>query len=293
MADIGFNDIRPLFSALPPMDSSAAGAVREHALASTATAADVDAIAWMTAVRGAPALNLDRPRIAVFAGLHRGADGDFDKNRTAIETRIDGLSSATDPLYDLCGAVDVDLRLYEMALHEPAAASAPSLGEGACARAIAYGLMAVEDGLDIVGVTALSPGIDAVLEKIATATFGTAGTMPDQDAVLDILANVGGHETAALFGAMLAARIARSPVLLDGASATAAAALLAVASPGAADHCRVVAPAQSDLEARLIEQGGLSPAILEGPTEGDGRGAARAILALRASLDALSQATVQ
>lgn len=295
MADIGFNDIRPLFSALPPLDDSAADAVREHALISTATAADVDAIAWMTAVRGAPALNLDRPRIAVFAGLHRGASGGFDKNKAAVEARIDGLSSATDPLYDLCGAVDVDLRLYEMALHEPAGAEAgaPSLGEGACARAIAYGLMAVEDGLDIVGVTALSPGIDPVLETIADAAFGLDAQPPDQDRILDILADAGGHETAALFGAMLAARIARTPVLLDGASAIAAAALLAAATDGGAGHCRAVASGQTDLEARLIDQGGLAPAILKGPTEGDGRGAARAILALRASADALSSATVQ
>jgi len=288
MADIGFDDIRPLFSALPPLDAAAGSGLRGQ----IASDADGDAVAWIAETRGTVDVALDRPRIALFAGLHHGSAGDFDRNRASIESRIDGLTRASDPLYDLCGAVDVDLRLYEMALDEPAGAdpNGPALGEGACARAIAYGLMAVEDGLDIVGISALAPGIAPVLHAVADAAFGEAGLSPDADVILNILAEAGGHETCALFGALLAARIARTPVLLDGSSALAAAALLACAVPGSTGHCRAVAPAQDDLEALFVERAGLVSPVLDGPTEGDGRGAARAILSLRTSLQGGSPA---
>lgn len=287
MADIGFDDIRPLFSALPPMEQGAAQAVRERAPVGSATAVDIDAIAWLAAAGGAANIRLDRPRIALFAGLHRRAEGDFEKNRISVTSRIEDLSSANDPLYDLCGAVDVDLRLYEMALHEPAgdAPDGPSLGEAACARAIAYGLMAVEDGLDIIGLAALAPGIGIVLDQIAGTLCDDPAASADIERVLATLADVGGHETAALFGALLAARIARSPVLLDGPSALTAAALLAVAVPGGADHCRFVSTPQTEVEQSLVAKSGLAGSILDGPSEGDGRGAARAILALRSSLE--------
>ena len=49
---------------------------------------------------------------------------------------------------------------------------------------------------------------------------------------------MGGRETAAALGAIVAARIQRTPVLLDGPAALAAAAVLDALVPGAVSHCR-------------------------------------------------------
>jgi nicotinate-nucleotide--dimethylbenzimidazole phosphoribosyltransferase len=54
---------------------------------------------------------------------------------------------------------------------------------------------------------------------------------------LALLAQYGGADIAAMMGAILAARLASVPVILDGAAALAAGALAARLSPGGADHC--------------------------------------------------------
>ncbi len=284
MADVDFEHIRPLFSALPALDKAASEELRARFSDKKAA----EELAWLAEIRGEADIVLDRPSITLFAGLHQRSRGDLKCHRALIESRIDSLTSASDPLYDLCGKIDVDLRLHEMALDEPAGAvpDGPALSENACARAIAYGLTAVEDGPDVLGIAALAPGIEPVLEAVAAKTLDPdLSRAPAADAVLEILADVGGHETCALFGALLGARIARIPVLLDGASALAAA-FLASAVPGGADHCRPVAPASGDLEALFVERARLAPPVLDKPSDGDGSGAARAILSLRTRLKA-------
>ncbi len=59
---------------------------------------------------------------------------------------------------------------------------------------------------------------------------------------LELLRRLGGRESAALAGAILAARTQRTPVLLDGAPAVAAAAVLAAIDPAAIAHCRLAEP---------------------------------------------------
>ena len=54
---------------------------------------------------------------------------------------------------------------------------------------------------------------------------------------LTLLAAVGGEELAAIAGAIVAARMGRIPVLLDGYACTAAAAVLFAADRRALDHC--------------------------------------------------------
>ena len=54
---------------------------------------------------------------------------------------------------------------------------------------------------------------------------------------LEVLRRLGGREIAAMVGAILAARIERTPVLLDGFVACAAAAVLNAIDPATLDHC--------------------------------------------------------
>jgi nicotinate-nucleotide--dimethylbenzimidazole phosphoribosyltransferase len=61
-----------------------------------------------------------------------------------------------------------------------------------------------------------------------------AGNLRDP---LEVLRRLGGREIAAMTGAILAARMNRIPVIVDGYVASAAAAVLYAMNPGALDHC--------------------------------------------------------
>jgi nicotinate-nucleotide--dimethylbenzimidazole phosphoribosyltransferase len=78
-------------------------------------------------------------------------------------------------------------------------------------------------------------------------------------------------------GAILAARMARVPVILDGFIATAAAAVLEKATPGALDHCVAGHQSAEGAHARLLEKLGKEPLLSLGLRLGEGSGAALAI----------------
>ena len=85
------------------------------------------------------------------------------------------------------------------------------------------------------------------------------------------------REIAAMAGAILGARMARVPVILDGFIATAAAAVLEKAAPGALDHCVAGHQSAEGAHARLLEKLGKEPLLSLGLRLGEGSGAALAI----------------
>jgi nicotinate-nucleotide--dimethylbenzimidazole phosphoribosyltransferase len=78
-------------------------------------------------------------------------------------------------------------------------------------------------------------------------------------------------------GAILAARMHRMPVILDGFIACSAAAVLAKAAPGALDHCVAGHLSAEGAHGRLLEQLGKEPLLSLGLRLGEGSGAALAI----------------
>ncbi|RWX57886.1 nicotinate-nucleotide--dimethylbenzimidazole phosphoribosyltransferase, partial [Mesorhizobium sp. M2A.F.Ca.ET.039.01.1.1] len=93
---------------------------------------------------------------------------------------------------------------------------------------------------------------------------------------LEALRRVGGREFAAICGAILAARMEKIPVLLDGFVATAAAAVLQAASPGTLDHCLLAGLSPEPGHAKAAERLGLRPLLDFGISHGEGVGAALA-----------------
>jgi nicotinate-nucleotide--dimethylbenzimidazole phosphoribosyltransferase len=100
---------------------------------------------------------------------------------------------------------------------------------------------------------------------------------------LAALACLGGHEIAGIAGAVLAARLARVPVLLDGFTATVAAAVLAALQPGLLDHCLVGHLSREPAHARVCERLGKQPLLDLAMRLGEGSGAALAIGLVRAA----------
>ncbi len=164
----------------------------------------------------------------------------------------------------VCIANDLGLKVFDLALHiatdditEDAA-----LDERGCAATMAFGMEAIAGGADLICLGDLGVGNSTVAAALCAALFGGsgadwvgAGSGADAamqarkaevvdaalafhgDALrdpLEALRRVGGREFAAIAGAILAARMQKIPVLLDGFAATAAAAVLHAANPGCA-----------------------------------------------------------
>jgi nicotinate-nucleotide--dimethylbenzimidazole phosphoribosyltransferase len=100
----------------------------------------------------------------------------------------------------------------------------------------------------------------------------------------DILRRLGGLELAAITGAILAARLGRVPVVLDGFAATAAAAVLYAADPHALDHCIVGHLSAEPGHRRLVEQIGQRPLFDLGLRLGEGSGATLGLAVLKAAV---------
>jgi nicotinate-nucleotide--dimethylbenzimidazole phosphoribosyltransferase len=214
----------------------------------------------------------------------------------------------------LSEAADADLRVYELDLDRPTRdfTTGPAMTEEGCARAMAYGMMAVEQGLHVIclgemGIanttsaaalcTALfggepsdwvgpGTGVDAKglgrkAETIAAGLAANPGALTDP---LEALRCLGGFELAAIAGAVIAARLARTPVVLDGYACTAAAAVLVRLDPRALDHCVVAHRSAEPGHARLLEKLGKQPLFDFGMRLGEGSGAALAIPILKAAV---------
>ncbi|QQS10932.1 MAG: nicotinate-nucleotide--dimethylbenzimidazole phosphoribosyltransferase [Rhodospirillales bacterium] len=244
---------------------------------------------WLAAWQGREHPRCDRPRVCVFAGAHgvaaRGVSAfPPDVTATMVRTFIDGGAA----INQITGAIDGDLRVYEMDLDHPVAdfTAGPAMDEGRCARAMAYGMMAAETGIDVlclgemgIGNTTsaaalchalfggdaadwVGPGTgvkgEALARKVETVRLGVERHRGLTGDPLAILAALGGEELAAICGAIVAARMGRIPVLLDGYACTAAAAVLHAIDDHALDHClvahRSAEPAHAALCARLSKR---------------------------------------
>jgi len=99
-----------------------------------------------------------------------------------------------------------------------------------------------------------------------------------------VLRRLGGREIAAMAGAILAARMERVPVILDGYVATASAAVLHAIDPSSIAHCLAGHRSAEGAHARVLEKLGLEPILDLGMRLGEGSGAALAAGVVKAAL---------
>jgi nicotinate-nucleotide--dimethylbenzimidazole phosphoribosyltransferase len=102
---------------------------------------------------------------------------------------------------------------------------------------------------------------------------------------LEVLRCLGGHELAAIVGAVVAARRAHTPVLLDGYAASAAAAVLQAMDERALDHCQVAHLSAEPAHGRLCAALGKRPLLDLGMRLGEASGAALAIPVVKAAAE--------
>ena len=116
---------------------------------------------------------------------------------------------------------------------------------------------------------------------VAAALAHHAGALDDP---FEVLRRLGGREVAAMTGAILAARMARVPVVLDGFICTAAAAVLERARAGALDHCIAGHVSAEGAHQRLLDTIGKAPLLSLGLRLGEASGAVLALGVIRGAV---------
>src|SRR3546814_7498539 len=116
---------------------------------------------WLATWQGRNPPSIDRPYTAVFAGnhgiAHKGVSA-YPAEVTAqmVQNFIDGGAAVN----QLCSLANADLRVYEMALEEPTGdiSEEAAMSEVDCCHAVAYGMMAVEPGIDVLSLGEMGIG---------------------------------------------------------------------------------------------------------------------------------------
>jgi nicotinate-nucleotide--dimethylbenzimidazole phosphoribosyltransferase len=313
------DEMRGIIASLPEIDraAEAASAAREAQLTKPAGSLGrlEELSGWLAAWQGRHPAQCVHPRVAVFAGNHGVASLGVSAYPAAVTAQmvknfVDGGAAVN----QLCRAVDADLRVYEMALDQPTEdfTRAPAMSEEDCATAMAYGMMAVEPGIDLLALGEMGianttaaaalcaaifdgsaadwvgPGTgiagEAMKRKIDVVEHGVALHRPVATDGFDLLRRLGGREFAAMAGAIIAARMARVPVLLDGYATCAAAASLYAVDKTALDHCQVAHRSAEPGHRRLLDYLGKAPLLDLGMRLGEASGATLAIALVKAAL---------
>ena len=259
-----------------------------------------------------------RPRIEtaqalVFAGNHgvcaQGINP-FPQDVTAL--MVANFKKGGAAINQLARTAGADLSVVALELDRPTSdfTESPAMSEEECLEAIARGAAAVDPGADVVILGEMGIGNSTVSAALAHGIGGGAaedwvgrGTGSDAGGQtlkaqvvargvarhgdlppLGILAALGGREQAAICGAVLAARLARIPVILDGYICTAAVMPLHGANPGLLDHCLVAHKSAEPGHARLCALLKKDPILDLGMALGEGTGAALALNVLRGAV---------
>jgi nicotinate-nucleotide--dimethylbenzimidazole phosphoribosyltransferase len=317
-----FDDIRGLVGQLPAGDDRAAERVRFDFLSRSrrfGSLGRLEEIAvWLARWSGRQP-SIRRPLMAIFAGNHGVAVHGVSPRPAEETARLVELCAAGGAAINgVCLANDVGLKVFDLALHLPTGdiASEAAFDERGCAATMAFGMEAVAGGTDLLCIGDLGVGGSTVAAAMLAALFGGtgadwAGPGSGADAAmvarkaeivdralalhrgdlkdpLEVLRRLGGREFAAIAGAILAARMERVPVILDGAAAIAAVAVLKALDTGAIDHCLL---AQRPVEiglARAVEWLGLKPVLDLGIAGGEGTSAALAVGVVKAAAQVAS-----
>ncbi|MCX5514660.1 nicotinate-nucleotide--dimethylbenzimidazole phosphoribosyltransferase [Kaistia algarum] len=306
-----FDDIRDLVAAMPVADEAALAAIRERDRQLTKPAGSlgrIEAIVeWLGAWQGRAVPEVRRPLVAIFAGNHgvtRHGVSAFPASVT--QQMVENFAAGGAAINQICIAYDLGLKVFDLALDLPTGdiTVEPALDEAACAATMAFGMEATAGGIDLlvlgemgIGNTTIAAavsaglfgglasdwvgpgtGLDAegIARKVAVVEAALAFHTGHLDDPLEVLRRLGGRELAAIAGAILAARMSRIPVLIDGYVASAAAAVLWRLDHHALDHCEFGHLSAEPAHARLLARMGRQPLLDLGMRLGEGSGAALA-----------------
>lgn len=308
-------------ASLPEADAPAvdAAAARQAVLTKPAgSLGRLEEIAlFMAGWQGRERPRADRIRAVVFAGNHGVAARGVSAFPAAVTAQMvanfNAGGAAINALAAACGA---ELAIVPLDLDRPTAdlCEAPAMSEADCLDAINAGAAVVRADSDLLfvgemGIANTTPaaalcaqvfggapalwagrgtGVDAegIARKAETVALALALHGPHCSDAFETLRRLGGREIAAMAGAVLAARMAHVPVLLDGFICGAAVAPLARDNRAITAHCLAAHCSAEAGHARLLDALGLEPLLRLDMRLGEASGAAVAAQIVRSALAA-------
>ncbi len=306
-----FDDIRRLITTMPGPDEAAVETVRLRERQLTKPAGSLGRLEWLTewlaAWQGKAPPTVDRPLVCVFAASHgvaaRGVSAyPSEVNRQMLENFAAGGAA----INQICASLGLGFKVFDLAIDMPTndITEREAMDERACVASMAFGMEAIARGTDLLAVGEMGIGNTTVAAAIYAALYGGEvphwvgrGTGIDDEGLkrkvaavegaiarhkdhlkdpLEILRRLGGREIAAIAGAILAARLQRIPVILDGYIATAGAAILHAIHPSTIDHCIAGHLSAEGAHQDVLQRLGKIPLLALGMRLGEGSGAALA-----------------
>lgn len=266
-----FSDIRDLLSRMPVADTAAGDKALERDSTLTkpiGSLGKLESIShWLSMWSRVP-FRMDNIIVAVFAGNHGVTDqGVSPFPREVTQQMVSNFTSGGAAINQICKSHNLHLKVFELSLDIPTndISVAPAMDEKTCVATMAYGMEAIAEPCDLLCVGEMGIGNTTIASAIYLALFGGEakdwvgpGTGHDESGValkanvitrsldlhrsslsdpLEVLRCLGGREIAAMCGAILASRMHRIPVIIDGFVASSAAAILHSCDETALDHC--------------------------------------------------------
>ena len=316
---IPFHDIRNLLSELTKPDTTVIEQVRARNAQLTKPLGSLgrleELVEWFASWQGRSNPQINQPLVAIFAGNH----GVVAKGVSAFPSEVTqqmvaNFAAGGAAINQICKLHNIGLKVYELALEIPTGdiSEVDAFGEAECAGTMAFGMEAVASGTDLLVVGEMGIGNTTIASAIYLALFGGeskdwvgAGTGVDSEGLkrkqqivaaaverigtsasdpLAVLQRIGGREIAAMTGAILAARVQRIPVIVDGFVATAAAAILYMIDETALDHCQFGHVSAEGAHAIALKKMNKEPILDLGMRLGEGTGAALAVEIIRTAI---------
>lgn len=311
-------DIAPMAAILPGTDAGARDAAAAHQDRLTKPQGSLGRLEelalFMAGWRADPHPRVDLAQALVFAGNHGVcAQGVNPFPQEVTAQMVANFRAGGAAINQLCRVAGARMEVIALDLDRPTAdfTAGPAMTEEETLVALNRGAAAIDAAADVLVLGEMGIGNSTVAAALAAALFGGPaaewvgpGTGAGAEGVrrkaevverglarhpgrdpLRVLAALGGREQAAICGAILAARAARIPVLLDGFICTAAASVLHAVDSRLLDHCLAGHVSAEPGHRRLLERLG-KRAVLELDLRlGEGTGAALALNILRAALE--------
>ena len=315
-----FDDLRTLLDDLPGPDEEARAATRARDLSLTkppGSLGRLEGIAeWLAAWQGRTPPRVKNAMVAVFAGNHGVvAQGVAAYPQAVTAQMVANFQAGGAAINQLCESFGLGLQVFELALEVPTGdiAVEPALSPRDCVATLLYGLESVPTDIDLLCIGEMGIGNTTVAAAIFHGLYGgTAeewvgpGTGSAGDVLkrkvgavsravelhkahlsdpLEVLRRLGGREIAAMAGLIIAARLQRVPVVVDGFVTTAAAAVVYAMDPAGLDHCLFAHVSAEAGHRRGLETMNKEPLLDFGMRLGEGSGAALAAGIVKAAAE--------
>lgn len=258
---------------------------------------------------------LDSPMICLYAGRNGvSVRGISARDPGETEQQVEAFGEGRTPVAQICADNEINVRLFELAVELPTGdiTETEAMDERTCAATIAYGMEAVAGDPDLLGIGEMGIGNTTIAAALFAALYGGTGAdwvgygsgvdsdglarkadivdralarhAGELDHPLKILSRLGSREIAGMLGALIAARHAEVPVIIDGMTATAAAAIAHAVNPAAIDHCLFAQLSPEPGHEKALAELKQNPLLHLGVKSGEGIGAALVTIMARTAL---------